>query len=184
VFRILSAVKVGLLYKTRSTSCNFFHLAHVFTRSKRTVPVHRQRATQAALPAVLVRASTDTCATSRHTCSRHAHLVSGRRGLIQETYLYHTVIKHIMLTRAGNDVSNLTMLILTLNAVLYETNKIERKYIYWTALTSKTDTGSYKNRNKYITDFTLDTKIQGKCSLNGPCLSLCFCGTRRMSHER
>jgi hypothetical protein len=32
--------------------------------------------------------------------------------------------------------------------------------------------------NKYITDFTLDTQKHRKCSPNGPCLSLCFYGTR------
>jgi hypothetical protein len=40
------------------------------------------------------------------------------------------------------------------------------------------------NRNKYITDLTLETTIHRKCSPNGPCLRLCFCGTRKMSQER
>jgi hypothetical protein len=43
--------------------------------------------------------------------------------------------------------------------------KKERKYIYWTAHTSKTDTGvTKKNRSKY----TQVTTIHGKCSPNGP----------------
>jgi hypothetical protein len=70
------------------------------------------------------------------------------------------------------------------NILIVFERKKERKYIYWTAHKSKTDTGSYKNRNKYATNFTLDTTIHRKCSPNGAFLSLCFCGTRRMSQER
>jgi hypothetical protein len=72
------------------------------------------------------------------------------------------------------------------NTILWKEKekKKERKLIYWTAHTSKTDTGVTKNRSKYITNFTLDTAIHGKCSPNGPCLSLCFCGTRGIKECR